>query len=161
MTATTWRRATSGFTSRPVSGAGTRLGVGSGVGLGGAVGLGATVGEGDALGVGEAVGSGVGEGDGEGEVDAIATGCGLSSGLIIPPAATPMASPAPSVSATTSPARALFMLAGPLGRARDGPRSTPIVQVWVDDHRDGHPPPDPVRAEDTAVRETPSIGRLT
>jgi hypothetical protein len=83
--------ATSGLTSFPVSGAGTRLGDGSGVGLGGGVGLGWAVGsvdadaDGDADGAGLSVGSGVALGDGD--VLATATGSELSSGLMISPAA--------------------------------------------------------------------------
>src|SRR5688572_6918797 len=153
ITATTWRLATSGFTSRPVSGAGTRLGVGFGVGLGGAVGLGSAVGGGDSVAAGGAVGSGVGDGDGDGELDATATGGGVAPVLMIPPARTPTASPTPSVSATTSPARALLIRAGRSGRARDGARSTPIVQAWVDDH--GTSPTRPSRS----ARRIPPFAR--
>src|SRR6478752_5539190 len=45
ITATTWRDATAGETSRPVSGAGTSDGDGSGVGLGASDGEGSTDGE--------------------------------------------------------------------------------------------------------------------
>lgn len=62
MTAITGRFARFGFTSSPVSGAGTRTGVGTGVGVGDGVAVG--VGVGDGLGDGDGVAVGVGDGDG-------------------------------------------------------------------------------------------------
>src|SRR3954469_16111843 len=71
MTATGWRLATSGVTSRPVSGAATRAGVGIGVGVGEAVGVG----------VGLGVGVGVAGGGGAWLAVVAAVGLGVATGV--------------------------------------------------------------------------------
>src|SRR5215218_1179424 len=161
MTAITCRLATPGVTRRPVSGAGTRPGVGSGVGLGDAVGLADAAAEGDGDGDEDGVGVRSRVGAGDGIVDAIATGSGVPSALIIPPATMPTASPTLSVTATTRPPMALLMPAARGGQTGDGARCTPAAQAWVSGHPRRVHSPVPVRAEDTHVSWAASIRHPT
>jgi len=97
----------------------------------------------------------------DGVVDAIATGSGVPSALIIPPATTPTASPTLSVTATTRPPMALLMPAARGGQTGDGARCTPAAQAWVSGHPKRVHSPVPVRAEDTHVSWAASIRHPT
>src|SRR3954452_6694046 len=111
ITATTCRDATSGATSRPVSGAGTSDGDGAGVTLGSALGDGTTDGavEGPIVGATEGLSDGdsVADGVGAGDCETSATGGGVA---LVParrsPVAAPITTPMPRAMATSRPASA-------------------------------------------------------
>ena len=101
ITAMTGRRATASVTGRPVRGAGTIRGVGFALGVGSGVGVGDGVGSGVGVGVAVGWGEGVESTEADGVAMAMAEGEPASGPFARPPAITPTATPAISVTAAS------------------------------------------------------------